>query len=329
MKKYLILVILAAISSLCVPIALIKEPSATSFTTSTDVSASKSDTVSEAETADTIAVFRTVQNETVDMTVFEYVCGSVAAEMPLAYHEEALKAQAVACYTNALRMKNAQTDPSESDISDNSKVHQGYIDESERREKWGDDFDKYEQKLEKAVKSVENEALYYNGELCVAAFYAISGGVTEDAENIWGNEVPYLKSVKSEGDKLSPHYSSTVSFDKADFTEHASTLKIEKNSVSDLKNAVKVTKRSDAGTVLSVSVCGKNFTGEEVRKAFSLRSPVFTVKTTDDTVTFNVSGYGHGVGLSQYGSDYMARQGKNYKEILEHYYSGAKVKKAD
>lgn len=328
MKKFLILVILAAISCVSVPTFLIKEPSVSSFDAKTTVSDSKSGTLSETSSVDTIAVFRTVENKTVDMTVFEYVCGSVAAEMPLAYHEEALKAQAVACYTNALRMKNADNDSDEGDISDNSKVHQGYIDESERREKWGSDFEKYEKKLQNAVKAVEYEALYYNGELCVAAFYAISAGATEDAENIWGTEVPYLKSVKSEGDKLSPHYSSTVSFNKEDFIKYAGNLKIEEDSVSDLKNAVKITKKSDAGTVLSVDVCGKSFTGEEVRKAFSLRSPVFTVKTSDSAVTFNVSGYGHGVGLSQYGSDYMARQGSTYKEILEHYYTGAKVKKS-
>ncbi len=329
MKKYLILIILAAISCISVPLALIKESPADVNTKPTDETTTENTTQAVTETGETIAVFRTVGNETVDMTMFEYVCGSVAAEMPLAYHEEAIKAQAVACYTNALRLKNSQSDAQKGDISDDSKVHQGYIDEAQRREKWGEDFEKYEQKLKEAVKAVENEALYYNGELCVAAFYAISCGKTEDAENIWGTEVPYLKSVKSEGDKLSPQYASTVSFNREDFIKYAKNLDLTESDISDIKTAVKITEKSDSGTVLSATVCDKNFTGEEVRKAFSLRSPVFTVKTTADTVTFSVSGYGHGVGLSQYGSDYMARQGSTYKEILEHYYTDIEIKKSN
>ncbi len=329
MKKYFILIILAAISCVSVPVALIKDSTSVSYITPKETTSEETVSETENHSQETIEVFRTVGNETVDMTLFEYVCGSVAAEMPLAYHEEAIKAQAVACYTNALRLKNSQNDSQEGDISDDSKIHQGYIDETERREKWGADFEKYEQKLQAAVKSVENEAIYYNGELCVAAFYAISCGKTEDAENIWGSKVPYLKSVKSEGDKLSPHYASTVSFNKKDFIKSAKSLHISESEISKLKNSVKITEKSDSGTVLSATVCGKTFTGEEVRKAFSLRSPVFTVKTTADTVTFSVSGYGHGVGLSQYGSDYMARQGATYKEILEHYYTDIEINKSN
>ena len=323
MKKYVILIILAAISCVCVPTAIIKEPASPltteEQTTSTEATIKTNDT-------DTISVFRTMGNETVNMSLFEYVCGSVAAEMPLAYHEEALKAQAVACYTNALRLKKSKNNSEEGDISDDIGIHQGYIDETQRREKWGNDFEKYETKLQKLVKDVENEALYYDNELCVAAFHAISCGKTEAAENIWGTDVPYLKSVKSEGDKLSPQYATTLSFNKEDFIKCAKNLDIEKNDIKKLKNSIKINEKSPSGTVLQATLCGKSFTGEQIRKAFSLRSPVFTIKTTADTVTFNVSGYGHGVGLSQYGADYLARQGNTYKEILEHYYTGAKVK---
>lgn len=329
MKKYLILIVLAAISCISVPVALVKDSVPVSEVKSTKGTTEETKEEIANQSQETIAVFRTIGNETVDMTLFEYVCGSVAAEMPLAYHEEALKAQAVACYTNALRLKNSQKESSEGDISDDSTVHQGYIDQSQRREKWGADFDKYEQKLQNVVKSVENEAIFYNGELCVAAFHAISCGKTESAENIWTTEVPYLKSVKSEGDKLSPQYATTVSFNKKDFVNQAKNLNISEDDISKLKNSVKITEKSNSGTVLTATVCGKKFTGEQVRKAFSLRSPVFTVKTTADTVTFSVSGYGHGVGLSQYGSDFMARQGSTYKEILEHYYTDIEIKKSN
>ena len=275
------------------------------------------------ESTNTLTVFRSVDKKNIEIDFFEYVCGSVAAEMPLSYHEEALKAQAVACYTNALRLKNQKND--DYDISDNSSVHQGYLNKEQREEKWGKDFDKYESKLEYIVKSVENMAIYYNDELCVAAFHAICSEKTENAKNIWKEEVPYLVSVKSIGDNLSPQYSSTIVFDKEDFKKSAEQLGIN-TDINSLKNIIKITKKSNANTVLEASINKEVFSGEEIRKAFQLRSPVFTVETTKNSVTFNVKGYGHGVGMSQYGADFMARQGSSYKEILMHYYTGVEIK---
>lgn len=324
MKKFFIIVILAVISTISLPLIMLKKPVTLTDTTKAET-IKPQETQNTQPTSATISVFRTANSKTQEITMFEYVCGSVAAEMPLAYNEEALKAQAVACYTNAIRAKSSSSD-SQGDISDDTRVHQGYIDENQRREKWGKDFDKYESKLKKVVKSVENQALYYNGELCVAAFHAISCGKTETAQNIWSSAVPYLVSVESEGDKLSPQYASTVIFEKTDFIAYAAKLYPDAKKLSSIENALTVTKKSPSGTVLEATLVGKTFTGEEIRKAFSLRSPVFNVKATADTVTFNVSGYGHGVGMSQYGSDYLARQGMDYKEILLHYYSGAELK---
>ena len=324
MKKFLIIVILAVISTVSLPLIMLKKPSAELTPTATPTPERTASTEQETP-GETIAVFRTSNQKTQDMTMLEYVCGSVAAEMPLAYHEEAIKAQAIACYTNALRLK-ATNEYTQGDISDDSRIHQGYIDEAQRKEKWGADFEKYETKLKNAVKDVENEALYYNNELCVAAFYAISCGKTETAKNIWGTHVPYLISVDSKGDKFSPNYASTVVFDRTDFIENAAKICPEIKNIKTTESILVVTKKSPSGTVLEATLNGKKFSGEELRKAFSLRSPVFTVKATADAVTFNVSGYGHGVGMSQYGSDYLARQGMDYKEILLHYYSGAQLK---
>ena len=326
MKNYLILILFCAISILFIPLAMAEPSSAPESTTQPATEQLTVTENNETNQPETISVFRTVNNKAEEITFFEYVCGSVAAEMPLAYNEEALKAQAVACYTNALRQKNSGTEKN-GDISDDTAVHQGYIDADQRKEKWGKDFDKYEKKLQKAVRAVEGEALYYKNQLCVAAFCAISNGKTEDAENLWGTKMPYLVSVDSEGDTLSPTYASTVSFSKEEFLEIAQKLGADKEKLSDLKTSIKITKKSLSGTVLKISVGGKEFTGEEIRKAFSLRSPTFTVKTTKNAVTFNVSGYGHGIGMSQYGANYLAENGYSYKDILEHYYSGAKTTK--
>ena len=321
MKKFLSLIILSAIVIIILPLALLKEnltPPESIFTPQTSTSQS-------AEKNNTLTVFRSVNQENVEIDFFEYVCGSVAAEMPLSYHEEALKAQAVACYTNALRLKNISESNATYDISDDSSIHQGYLSKEQRKEKWGEDFDKYESKLESIVKSVENLAIYYNDQLCIAAFHAISCGKTENAENIWGEKVPYLVSVKSAGDNLSPQYSSVVVFEKDEFIEIAKSLTKNKN-IKNLKNVIEIKEKTKTGTVQKIVLNKKDFTGEEMRKAFSFRSPVFTIKATEKTVTFNVTGYGHGIGMSQYGADFMARQGSSYEEILKHYYKGVEIK---
>ena len=324
MKKFLIIVILAVISLTLVPIAAIKSPSKNAK----NEAEVPTTTESKPPTGQTISVFRSLTNTAEEIDMFEYVCGSVAAEMPLAYHEEALKAQAIACYTNALRMK-AEKGNTQSQITDDSTVDQGYIDPQQRKEKWGDDYEKYEAKLQSVVESVENQALFYKDELCVAAFFAISSGSTEDAKNIWGSTVPYLESVPSDGDRLSPQYASSVAFDTKEFIALAKRNKLLEKEPESLENIIEIKKTSPSGTVLRAAVNGKEYTGEQIRKCFSLRSPVFTIKTTADTITFSVCGYGHGVGMSQYGADYLAKQGNSYKEILTHYYTGAEIKLYD
>lgn len=321
MKKFLSLILISSVVTIFLPVALLKE----NLSSAENAFAAQTSTGTTTENRDTITVFRTAINDSSEMEFFEYVCGSVAAEMPLSYHEEALKAQAIACYTNALRLKNGSEEDATYHISDDSSVHQGYLSEEQRKEKWGEDFEKYESKLHSVVKSVENIAIYYEDVPCIAAFHAICSGRTESAENIWGEKVPYLVSVKSSGDNLSPQYSSVVIFEKTDFIEIAKELTKSKKTGS-LKNIISIKEKSKAGTVIKATLNKKEFTGDEIRKAFSLKSPVFTVKCTEKTVTFNVVGYGHGIGMSQYGADFMARQGSTYEEILRHYYKGVEIK---
>ncbi len=320
MKNFFHLLLFCAVVISVTPFALLKNQ----INLQNDVSTTSVSTQTEAtQPADTITVFRSNSENTEEIDLFEYVCGSVAAEMPLSYHEEALKAQAVACYTNALRLKNERNE--EYDISDDSSIHQGYLTPEQRKEKWGEDYFKYETKLKNIVESVENKAIYFEDELCVAAFHAICSEKTESAENVWGEKVPYLVSVKSIGDNLSPQYSSVVVFQKEEFIKYAEKLGV-KEDITSLKNIIKITEKSKANTVLKATVNKKEFTGDEIRKAFSLKSAVFTVECTKTAVTFNVTGYGHGVGMSQYGADFMARQGSTYEEILKHYYKNVEIK---
>ena len=329
MKHFLILILASAVIMLILPVAALKEfaPS-TDKSTNSHIISTTENTVNDdnqQQKDDTITVFLSSQNQNVEMDMFEYICGSVAAEMPLAYHEEALKAQAVTCYTNALRLKLNTEKTNNADISDNTAIHQGYINEAERRAKWGNDFEKYESKLKNVVNSVKNQAIYYNEQLIVAAFFAISCGKTESSGNLWSESVPYLTSVESQGDCLSPQYATSVSFSLDEFVSKMKNTKAEFN-INSLTNAVAITKISPTGTVLKAEINGNSYTGEEIRSIFSLRSPVFTVNSTDSAITFNVLGYGHGIGMSQYGADYFARQGYTYKDILMHYYTGVVIK---
>lgn len=332
MKNYVVSIIFIFISLIITPLFIIRGSTTdsnvfdnTNQTTAIETTSKSSDTTTN---DDSITVFLSNQNKNITMSEFEYVCGSVAAEMPLAYHEEALKAQAVACYTNCLRLKNSNNkeESNGADISNDISVHQGYITEDERKEKWGDDFNKYESKLRSIVTDVLGEYITYDEKICVAAFSAICTGTTETAENVWGSKTPYLVSVKSEGDKLSPTYSSTVTFSKSQFISIMKDLGVSIDSKADLTEIIGKPKATKAGTVLTIKINSKEVTGSNMRQAFSLRSPAFKITATENEVTFNVSGYGHGVGMSQYGADYMARQGSTYDEILKHYYKGVEIK---
>lgn len=276
----------------------------------------------EASQKDTISVFMTESSTTEELEMREYIIGAVASEMPASYDKEALKAQALAAVTYAeYQKKNGSSeDLNGADISDNSNVHQGYMTKSDMQEKWGDAYEAYYEKIADAVDAVIDKVITYNGEPIMAAYHAISSGVTESAENIWGKDIPYLVSVESEGDSESTRYASTATVTDEDLQE----LMGAENVTSDGED-IKINSTSDAGTVLSVSVCGKDMPGMDARELFSLRSPCFTVEYEDGEYTFTVSGYGHGVGLSQYGADWYAKQGMTYDEIIAHYYKGVKI----
>lgn len=336
MKNYLISIVFIFISLIITPVALLSDSITTQNNTiisaeqtTTDKSDSTKNTDSDTTEESVITVFLSDTKKNLTVSEFEYVCGSVAAEMPLMYHEEALKAQAIACYTNSLRLKNSKNKSglNGADISDNPATHQGYLTREERKKKWGDDYQKYESKLETIVKAVEGEYLTYDGEYCLCAFSAICTGTTESAENVWGEKIPYLASVKSSGDTLSPQYSSTNTFTKSQFVSIMKDLGVSINSKTNLEDIIGKSKTSKAGTVLKIEINKKSLTGEQMRSAFSLRSSAFKITATENEVIFKVSGYGHGVGMSQYGADYMARQGSTYDEILKHYYKGVNLEK--
>lgn len=295
-----------------------------------DKSPKKSKKKKQKNNVNTFKVLLGDNKTVIELSEFDYICGAVACEMPAIYHEEALKAQAIACYTYAVKARNEQLKNPNPElngayISSDSSVHQGYKTKEELQEKWGDKYDTYYSKIQSAVKAVNKKVITYDDELITPAFHAISSGKTEDACIIWGGEVPYLVSVNSAGDRLSPDYSSTLVLSCEQFSSLVANLDGVTLS-QDPASWVTQTTVSDAGTVTSITIGDKTFDGATVRKAFSLRSNCFNIEYKNNSFVFSVVGYGHGVGLSQYGADYMSRQGSKYDEILYHYYSGTKIK---
>lgn len=278
---------------------------------------------------DTIDVMMSNTGSVKTLKMREYIIGSLSGEMSASYHKEALKAQAVACYTFALYVASREEKrPEGADISDDSTVYQSYIDEDARKKKWGDDFEKNEKIMSEAVDEVFGQYLEYDGKPAMAAYHAMCSGKTESAANVWGKSVSYLKSTVSSGDKLAPNYETCQ---KVSADEFKRTL-LKKGLTygdypTDASKWIGDIERYDSGVVKYVDICGKKISGTDMRSLFSLKSADFDISFADGGFTFTCRGNGHFVGMSQYGADYMARQGSSYDEILNHYYPGTVLKK--
>lgn len=259
----------------------------------------------------------------------EYVFGVVASEMPVSFEPEALKAQAVAAYTVALMRKSENRSADDAtlkgaDLSNDSSKDQGFITRAKALEKWGKNYIAYAKKIDDAVNAVKGKVIKYNGVPILAAYHAISGGKTELASVVWGDtNMPYLKAVESIGDLLAPDYQTSATFTGEQFI--AAAKKLGATLTGDPKTWIKEPKRSASGTVTEYVLGGKKVNGQQIRTAFSLRSANFDIVYKDTKLCFTVRGYGHGVGMSQYGANYMAKQGSSYMEILKWYYLGCVV----
>jgi stage II sporulation protein D len=262
-----------------------------------------------------VRLFREDVSRLVELDLEEYVAGVVAAEMPAVFHLEALKAQAVAARTYALRA--VRTGGGGYHLTSSFQRDQAWVSLEGLREKWGAAFPIYWSRIRMAVRATRGEVLTYRGELIFPAYHSTSGGQTEDSENYWSALHPYLRSTPSPYEEHSPHYRTEQ---EVPWEEIARSLGLEGEGP-----AIEILQRYPSGRVQAVAVGGKVFTGRQVREALGLRSNWFDVAVLEGRVRFSIRGNGHGVGMSQYGADGMARQGYNYREILAHYYRGTKL----
>lgn len=268
------------------------------------------------------------QMETMDLET--YVYGVVAAEMPAAYHMEALKAQAVAARTRALYQCGGDGCQlmQGADVCTGSAHCQGYAASETLRQRWGNEYQLYQQRLVEAVSSTQGQVLTYEGEPIVVMYHAISGGKTENVQAVFAQPLPYLVSVDSaEGEDVRGYRQDTVyTLDEAakllkdEFPELAVTAEA-------LRQTLVIASHTDTGRVESLLLCGGQVDATDFRAALGLRSTLFTFTMDGDSITFHQTGYGHGVGMSQAGANRMAADGNTYEQILNHYYPGTSLEK--
>ena len=265
-----------------------------------------------------IRVLRSSSNKIEEIPLEEYIVGVLAGEMPINFNEEALKAQAVASRSYA-RKKMIYNKNKEYDVID-TVMNQVYLDDESLRKSWKDNYEENISKLKNIVFKTKGEYVTYNNEVIDAFFFSTSTGVTENSENVFGKELPYLKSVISTFDEISPLYRVKKEYKKEEFYNKLSIKNSDKLNI-------KYTDISQTGKVSKININGNNYDAKKIVELFNLKSYYFKIEEENNKIIITTSGYGHGVGMSQYGANGMANLGYNYKEILKYYYKGVEIKK--
>ena len=283
-----------------------------------------SDKISTEEKKEYINVYIAGEDRVEKMNVSQYLKEVTAAEMPADFHIEALKAQAVAARTYLrYKIKKGNYPPEHKGAPICTDYHhcKAWLSEKERKNAWqADKRAQYWDKISKAVDETEGKIMMYDGEPINAVFHSTSSGMTENAKDVWGGDVAYLVSVDSRGDELSPKFSSEFSCSADEYKKRI----FEKiPSADDKCEPFSDIQRSTAGGIIQMKVYGVQIKGTEFRSIFDLCSTNVQINSDGSEIKMTVKGNGHGVGMSQYGADYFAREGMTYKDILEKYYTGA------
>lgn len=317
MKKLLLLLMLYTLIVLGIPLLIVslmhRTPSA-----------------SGAEPIETITTYVAAQDKVLTLDFNAYLKGVVAAEMPASFHPEALRAQAVAARSYILRrregyIRDGIPEAHKGAYACTDSAHcKAWKSEDELRAQWGADYDANMQKIAASVDDTVGIVLTYEGELVNAVFHSTSSGQTESAKDVWGGEVDYLVSVASYGDELSPRYASSLTLSAEDYKLKLKEAYPEASFAAG-EPLVGEILRSQAGGIKKVTTGGVTLSGTQFRNLYGLRSTNIQFTQSAASITMAVTGNGHGVGMSQYGANYLATQGKTYEEILKTYYSGVSV----
>ena len=256
-----------------------------------------------------------INGQTAEMELNEYLVGVVLAEMPVSFESEALKAQAVVARTYTMRSYRRGGKHGGAAVCTDPGCCQAYIDPGDYLSGGGKQTGV--DKVRSAVMATGQEVLTYEGELIEAVYFSCSGGSTEDAVAVWGTAYPYLQAVSSPGEEKATHYSDTVTYTAANF--EAALGRDLPGTPGEWFGVITYT---PGGGVASMEIGGQVYKGTQLRSALGLRSTAFMVSVTSDSVSITTKGFGHRVGMSQYGADAMALEGSDYRQILAHYYRG-------
>ena len=276
--------------------------------------------------AETFPVEDQSAGKVVQLSRREYVLGAVAAEMPVSWPDEALKAQAVAAHTYALYCRDHTTLQSGAWLTADPARRQGCLTDAVLHSYWGTAYAANYARLSALVDAVQTQVLYYGDAPAGTSYFAMSNGRTEASENVWGTALPYLVPVDSSTDTAADNYEYTLNLSAAQLQQ----LLAERLGIAaDLSQQAQwfgTPMLTPSGYVDSLSVCGQTVQGTALRKALGLRSTCFTVVWQSGTFSFTTRGYGHGVGMSQWGAKALAEQGADYRAILAHYYPGTELR---
>ena len=282
------------------------------------------------EESPTINVYKVNKDKIEEMDIEEYLYGVLSSEMPSTFDEEALKAQAIAARTYVIyKMENNITSGHKNaDICTNSAHCQAYTSYEDLKEIKGEDWINSDYvKVKKAVDDTKGQIITYEDKTILPLYFSTCSGKTENSEDVFSTQYPYLVSVESPYDKSSPKYSTTYSIKKSKFIKYIKNAYPKLSlSLNKLDKEVNIINRTEGGSVKIIQVGNIKISGTDLRKILNLNSSNFTINYNNDEINFNVKGYGHGVGMSQWGAEGMAKEGYKYYDILFHYFQGTDIK---
>ena len=284
------------------------------------------------DTQRSIRVYNHKTDEIMDLNFEEYIIGVVAAEMPASFDIEALKAQSIASRTYTInKMRVGCNAHPQGEICTDHTHCQAWLSQDEMRDRWGYlGYLRYKDRITEAVLATEGIVITYQGKPIDAIYHSTSGGKTENSEDVWANTIPYLRSVISPHEEHSPRFTESKTFPIIDFLASLKSLNRELQVSTDpLDKQMEILEYTEGGKIARIRIGNQVFTGKEIRETLGLNSAGFTYRITSNSIQINTVGYGHGVGMSQYGADGYARQGWDYTRILSHYYTETELRSMD
>ena len=311
---------------------LISKKEATDVPTNVDNNKNESTTKYDYGNFSTIKLYHQDSEQIEEIPMDQYLYGVVSAEMPASYEMEALKAQALVARTYTIyQIINSTKKHEGADICDKSTCCQAWISKEDREAKWAENEKESNwNKITQAVDETSGKIITYNGEPIDAFFHANSGGKTESASNVWGGEnFPYLQSVETSGEEGYSGYNTEVTLSKDELKEKLKQVYPDIQINLENQDEIKILEYTESGRVRNIKIGNTEVAATKLRSCLGLRSTFFDVKIDGENITFDVTGYGHGVGMSQTGADSLAKQGYNAEDIVKHFYTGVEIQNSN